>query len=326
MKKDYLKQIQVLNSTLWGNRALRPRIEEWLNNFSLSEEKDYALYMLSRLIYYNSNNIRNLLIALYRDLFRYPIIKKIREDNGHTIDEMIIEKAFYEELMNTRFLGVGNPSESGAHLLYYFRQENKIPKDLFVNTDDIIEYDSHNNLKIRDKFKNVRHFVFIDDVCGSGTQATSDDSNVKRCVSNLKGVVTKADISYFMLFGLTKGIEIVRNSKLYDKVEAVITLDETYQCFSDKSRYFNDNIHDKKIARQIAYKYGFPLAKFLAEKQGFLPYEINYVADHRALGFGNCQLLLSMHHNTPDNSLPIIWFDEDDGLWTPIFKRYNKVY
>ena len=122
MKKDYLKQIQVLNSTLWENRALRPRIEEWLNNFSLSEEKDYALYMLSRLIYYNSNNIRNLLIALYRDLFRYPIIKKIREDNGHTIDEMIIEKAFYEELMNTRFLGVGNPSESGAHLLYFAKK------------------------------------------------------------------------------------------------------------------------------------------------------------------------------------------------------------
>jgi hypothetical protein len=43
------------------------------------------------------------------------------------------------------------------------------------------------------------------------------------------------------------------------------------------------------------------------------------------LGFGDCQLLIGFHHNTPDNSLPIIWFVEPDGLpWTPIFKRYSK--
>jgi hypothetical protein len=50
------------------------------------------------------------------------------------------------------------------------------------------------------------------------------------------------------------------------------------------------------------------------------------MAVNMALGFGDCQLLLSMHHNTPDNTLPIIWFDEDEALWTPIFKRYNKIY
>lgn len=33
-----------------------------------------------------------------------------------------------------------------------------------------------------------------------------------------------------------------------------------------------------------------------------------------------------MHHNTPDNTLPIIWFDEDKSMWTPIFRRYNKNY
>ena len=29
---------------------------------------------------------------------------------------------------------------------------------------------------------------------------------------------------------------------------------------------------------------------------------------------------------TTDNTLPIIWFDEDFSIWTPIFKRYNKIY
>jgi hypothetical protein len=245
-EKDYLQQVEILNSTLWEYKAMYPRINEWLNNFKEEKEKDYALYMLSRLMYFNANNIRYLLRALYRDLFRYPIIKKIRERNNNTIDEGVIEKAFQEELKTTRFLGVGNPSESGVHLLYYFRQENKIPKNLFVNTDDIIELDSRHNIKIRNEFKNVTRFIFIDDICGSGTQATGNDSNVKRCVTNLRGVITNAEISYLMLFGLTKGIKVVKDSNLYNNVEAVEILDETYQCFSDNSRYFNDGQHDKK--------------------------------------------------------------------------------
>ena len=33
-----------------------------------------------------------------------------------------------------------------------------------------------------------------------------------------------------------------------------------------------------------------------------------------ALGFEDSQLLIGFHHNTPDNTLPIIWFDEPGGV------------
>ena len=257
---NYDKQIEILNSTLWESRALRPRVDEWLSNFATDTEKEYALYMLSRLMFFNSSNIRHLLKSLYRDLFRYPIIEEIRRTNGDTMDERLIESLYREELEKTRFLGVGNPSESGVHLLYYFRQENRIPKDLFVNTDDVVIYekDSEGNLqpKLRDKYKKVKRFVFIDDLCGSGDQATSDSSNVKRCVNNLRVFAKDAKVSYLMLFGMTKGIEIVRNSGLYHDAQAIVELDESYKCFSDQSRYFNDGIHNKEIAKDIAYHYG----------------------------------------------------------------------
>ncbi len=328
------KKIQDLNSTLWDNRVRGPRIDEWLNNFSDDLEKDYALYILSRMMYYSSLNIRSLLKSLYRDLYRYPLIKDIREKNNDTIDASIIEKQFLQELNKTRFLGVGNPSESGVHLLYFFRQENKIRRDLFVNTDDVIRYDDDNKPYINEAFKDVKRFVFIDDLCGSGIQATSDDSNVRRCVGNIRNVVDNAEISYFMLFGLSNGVEYVRNyefcgKKLYDHVEALIELDGSYRCFGDTSRFFNDGYHDKEIARNIAHKYGYKLAYDLSEKEGYTEYTSPTIAEqseYRALGWGDCQLLLSMYYNTPDNTLPIIWYDENDELWTPIFKRYNKVY
>lgn len=319
------KQIEVLNSTLWEYRVLRPRINEWLNNFETEQDKDYAMFLLSRMMYFSSSNIRNLLRALYRDLFRYPIIEEIRRTNGNTLDENLIENKFREELLHTRFLGVGNPSESGVHLLYYFRQENKIPKNLFVNTDDVIERHSDGTISLRNDFVGARRFVFIDDLCGSGQQATTD-TNVRRCVSELRSIKPDSHISYLMLFGMTEGIKVVQNSGLYDYSEAVVELNETYKCFSDKSRYFTSSKYDKTIARDMAFRYGHNLMMEYAKSLNY-PLDVQkIIAKEHALGFGNCQLLISMHHNTPDNTLPIIWFDEIDGIWSPIFKRYNKIY
>lgn len=337
-KEDIYKRIEILNFTLWENRAFKTHIEAWLNNFQNESDQDYALYMLSRMMYFGADNIRNLLKSLYRDKIRYPLIRDIRNRNGNTLDSSIIESEYLKELKNTRFLGVGNPSESGVHLLYYFRQENNIPKDLFVNTDDLILYEQDKDgivhAKLRDEFKNVKRFIFIDDLCGSGQQATSDDSNVRRCVNNLRSFSPTSNISYLILFGLKEGVKKVRDyiepstgELLYDYVDSVIELDESYKCFSDESRYFtNIENYDRKVAEDVAYRYGYPLSYYLALKQGYKPPLLELVAKHRALGFGNNQLLIGMHHNTPDNTLPIMWFDEDKSRWTPIFKRYNKNY
>ena len=46
---------------------------------------------------------------------------------------------------------------------------------------------------------------------------------------------------------------------LYDYSEAVVELDETYKCFSDKSRYFTSGKYDKTIAKDMAFRYGHNL-------------------------------------------------------------------
>ena len=325
-------KIDILNSILWDNRVLKPWIEDWLGNFK-EDERDDALYLLSKCMYFNNASIRAILRALYRDKYRTPIIQAIREANDGTLDENVIEAAYHDRLMNTRFLGVGNPSESGVHLLYYFRQENKIPKKLFVNTDDLYEVKSTGDVLLRKECASVEHIVFIDDLCGSGQQAKSDN-NVKRCVEKLRNLENPPKVSYLMMFGTTNGINIVRNAtlgnsevKLFDEAEAVMELNESYKCFSDDSRYFNDD-ESKEQVRKMVYKYGEKLMVKIVEKDypKKSEKERKEIVGDNALGFGDCQLLLSLHHNTPNNTLPIIWYDEDDEEWTPIFKRYNKVY
>lgn len=313
-------QIKTLNETLWDNKAQMPRIDAWLNNFKDETEKEYALFLLSKLMYFNDSNIRRLLQILYKDLFRYPIIEDIRKKNNNTLNEQLIENSFKDRLKKTRFLAVGDPSESGGYLLYYFRQENRLMKQLFVNIDDVFTSN-----KLKEKHGDL-NFVFIDDICGSGMQATSNGSNVKRCVEKIRDFFLNAEISYFVLFGMTDGLNNVRNSGLYDNVEAVIEIDESYRCFGGHSRFFGPRDEEKKQnIKTMAERYGYELALNIAERE-FWVKDKEAEANANKLGFKDCQLLLSMHHNTPNNTLPIIWFDEDNYNWTPIFKRYNKVY
>lgn len=330
------KKIQTLNDILWDNRVLKPSIEDWLKNFEEGDEQEEALYLLSKCMYFGHSYIRAILRSLYRDKFRSAVIQEIRAEHDGTLDGEIIEKEYKERLGRTRFLGVGNPSESGVHLLYYFRQENRIPRKLFINTDELFAVDSREEVKLSEKNKNVDRIVFIDDLCGSGSQATSN-YGVKPCVEKLRKLVHSPKISYLMMFGTTDGIKAVRDAtvkdseiKLFDEAEAVMELNESYKCFSEKSRYFKEEQKElKKQAKEMAFKYGKDLIDKIIDKDYHRKLGVQERADlieHRALGFGDCQLLLSMQHNTPNNTLPIVWFDEDDTAWTPIFRRYNKVY
>ncbi len=321
--EDLRSKIKTLNETLWENKALSPSVEKWLSNFSDDKEKLHAMYLLSKFMYFGATSIRMLLRALYRDLYRQPLIQTIRKNNNNTLDSNIIEEEFKLVEKNTRYIPVGNPSESGAHLLYFFRQENKLSKDQFVYTDEIIDYKEGKPFV---KLPETTHYVFIDDFCGSGSQVLRD-GNIKRCVTLLKELQPNAIISYFMLFATLKGKKVLIDSDLFTNVEAVIELDNTYKCFDEESRIFCKNtVCDQAYAKEISYKYGKKMLQDILEKENFPETKIEEKSDLCAHGWNDCQLLLGFFHNTPNNTLPIIWYDEDGCSWHPIFKRYNKKY
>ena len=322
-EKEIYENIDILNKILWDGRVLKPTIQEWLSNFSGKEEQDAALYLLSRCMYFNQVNTRYLLKGLFRDKYRTPILKEIRERKNDTMDEVVIEEAFRIRLMNTRFLGVGNSAESGDHMLYFFRQENGLPVNpLFTNIDELLQ-----------KNEDIEQVVFIDDLCGSGSQVRYE-KKLRECIRTLRAKENCPKISYLMLFGTTTGIHNVRNLKFkdteqrwFDEVEAEMELNETYKCFGDFSRYFKDE-EKKAKCTEMCLKYGLGMADKLTSKErpDLTGQKRDEYVRSCALGFGDCQLLLSLQHNTPNNTLPIFWFEEDGDDWKPIFKRYNKVY
>lgn len=303
-----INKIHVYYSTIWQDRREDHIWEKWLENFSINgkdceKEKLHALYLLSKFMYFGNLELRELIKCIYRDLYRYPIISQLRKDNNDTQDVCFLECNFQEKLSKTRFLGMGNPSESGVHLLYYFRQENCLQSELFINADDIFDRKILNS-RIETNLHDIsiEHYIFLDDFCGTGSQAVQYS---EKTVTSIKTINPNAVVSYFMIFGTLEGIGNIKNNTQFDNVEAIFEIDDSFKCFSKNSRYFGkkETEIDKTYCECLCRKYGDMLWS-------------------HPLGYLNSQMLLSMFHNTPDNTLPIFWAEKTN--WKPIFKRFNK--
>lgn len=295
LRNELMAKVKVLNETVWEHKLRESDIERWLANFALEEqgtnEQLHALHLLSQFMYFGARELRELLVSLYRDLYRYPIIASIRQKHGHTTDVQFLNREFESQLRTTRFRGLGNPSESGAHLLYYFRQENGLRAAQFRTSAD----------------SNVTRYVFIDDLCGSGTQA---ERYAKRILPELRKKSPHCKLFYFVLFAFSDALRYVRANTDFDSVEAVYALDDSFHCFGDRSRYYiaEEEYFSREFARQMAEGHGRQLWP------------------EHPLGYNDGQLLLGFTHNIPNNTLPIVWKGERrDGRWSPIFPRYSKV-
>lgn len=311
LMQPLMVKIKTLNETIWEARVPEPSIREWLDNFSPSNSSDlderlHALFLLSNFMYFGIREIRELLKALYRDLYRYSIVNTIRRSNGDTLDSVFIDSRFQRELAVTRFLGVGSPSESGNHLLYYFRQENNLSSNLFMYRDQIFTRGGGPK-QPQLRYPAVTRYIFIDDFCGSGKQGTEYSRDI---VEDIKRLDPSAFVAYYVLFATTQGISKVRAETAFDEAKGIYELDTSFQCFSLNSRYFRTPSEgiDRNFCEQMCRKYGAIL-----------------LADPHELGFEDSQLLIGFQHNTPDNTLPIIWYDGSGTVsWRPIFRRYPK--
>lgn len=314
-RESLLKKIMVLNEHVWEQRASLPRVESWLRNFdgkteSVEVEQLHALYWLAQFMYFGTREIRVLVRALYRDLFLRPVILETRKKLGVNVSDVDLARGVSDELDKTRFFGVGNPSESGAHILYYFRQENMLQKQHFMDAVQIFSRGASGERKLRKP--EVERYVFLDDICGSGDTAV-DYSGV--VLDDLLALNPSASVSYYCIFATSGGMKRVREeSRFGNSCGAVYELDDSYRCLSPKSRYFSGTLMegiDPNVACRMARHYG------------------NLLHPDYAAGWRDSQMLMGFHHNIPDNTLAMMWWDgawnKAGPAWTPMFKRYPKV-
>ena len=309
-------KIRTLINHAWDREVDWVEIEAWLNNFDgavfeQEEEQLSAIFAISRYMYFGKRLVREMLKSLYRDHFYSPLRQRIRRNFNGTLDPLVIAAAYEQELSGTRFIGVGNPSESGAHLLYYFRQVNYLNKDLFLDLASALTYQvSRDRTEVLYDLrqKSITRLVFFDDIVGSGTQASL---YLGQYLAGIKSNNPNIDIRFMSLFATSEGLARLNDAKLFDgKAMCLFELDNTFKAFDADSRYFSTcpTWFDKQKMLFLTEEYGKKLWPL------------------HPLGYKSGQLLIGFSHNTPDNAPPIFWASGGDISWAPAFLRYHKQY
>ncbi|QKJ22166.1 hypothetical protein [Poseidonibacter lekithochrous] len=303
-------KIDVLAESIWKEDINKLSIEKWLNNFETETEKELVLKLLSQFMYFNVKEIRTCLNTMYEDLYKTPIIQEYRkETNSFNLEEYT--NFFNHELKKTRFVLLGNPSESSSLLLYFFRQENSLRKDLFCSLSEI-----------KTIHEDIERVIIIDDLTASGSQAIKF---IKENVNDLKK--DKIKFSYYVLFATTEAIdEIMKTIKSLEiisfELKFIFKLDNTFKVCNEKSKYI-DNKEEITLLKENSETFYYDKFDFDYKEYG-LKDKDSLKKYLKSCGFKDSQLLLGFFYNIPNNTIPIIWAESDE--WTPIFKRYEKVY
>ncbi len=226
------------------------------------------------------------------------ILSKIQYKDEHMIRGAItqlakeIKNIFQDDLSFIKFFPLGeSPSSSGGMYLYDYKKELSLSEDNFPYND------------FRSNLANSKAFVFFDDIIGSGKQAT------KFANTNLKNLGIKS--YYVVLFAFEAGLRKVKKEACFEEVICGAILSDEERAFHDCSQVFTDaNLREK--LKKLCESYGKRLFP------------------RHPLGYDDSQALLSFPHNTPNNTLPIIWASTEnekaavDYPWYPIFERKKK--
>lgn len=308
---DLKTKALTLARVAWDRRDLDwPAINRWLGHFSgeccpEDIEKAHALYLFTQFTYFGSGEIRELLRSVYRDLVLYPMIETIRVGMSDSQDVSVVTGKVQENLKKTRFVALGGPSSSGAHLLYLFRQVNKLDSDLFLSVGDLPDGPVSALIK-PSKLDNVDRLVFLDDICGTGHTVEDLWNERLETFSNSNPSIR---LTYLALLGLTKGLEHVRQATGFSSDSAALyELDDSYSAQGTSSRYVD------KLPTGIDKGTLGAVLDHYSKKISSRPY-----------GYEDCGLLMGFHHNTPDNTLPLFWEEGTASTpWCPPFKRFKK--
>ena len=144
--------------------------------------------------------------------------------------------------------------------------------------------------------------IFFDDFLGTGSQFIEFIQE-----ANLEDSIKSGRCLYTPLVGHKDGIQKLRNEFPELSVGVVEKLDDNHALFHNDAISFPDSENTTELARNFYYD--------LLEKYG-----INLGGRDRR-GFGCFELVYAFEHAVPDNSLPILWWEDSSNNWKSLFTR-----
>jgi hypothetical protein len=266
-----------------GSKVTSEEVRAWLNQFDSIRAQRLMFRVLQGIRFYDAGRIRGKLAEAHA-IVRHGLTQRLQPGRQKR-DDILISY-------------LGEVGKSGVRYARLYADQNGIYSDQVVD---------HPKLAERLAAGNIQALVLVDDLLGSGDQASDFLNNLDTKVGDLlRKHETK--VVFIALCGFAAAQRRVADAidRLVLPIELHIcdTLGEDDRCFSEQSRIFPD-AGERAEALGIAESVG----KRLQRRQ--------------PLGYRNVQGTVVFEDSCPNSTLPILW--DSRGNWRPLFPRHHAL-
>jgi hypothetical protein len=325
----------------------------WLQQFPFGDDRQDAYLFIRRvLIYVGPAEMSRLVESFYSDHVQRHLVRTVAQEYGvapyHVWSAEQTATAYDKLLRRTLFIGLSE----GAHLDLVRRANSGIIGNEQVLLATYVDKDKWDKLlkdlreDLKDSAATFRVVYLIDDFVGSGTtflRKDKDSGNWKGKLRSFRQTVDGVLTSHF-------------DSALTVCVHHYIANHRAIGVIQERERSARQELGDDNWFRDVIFSFGTILPSTVpidhspvGEAQGFLRLAKTYFdpddptvknkhidegGTDASLGFSGCALPLVLEHNTPNNSVALLWADTpgndgSDGMpqrhaMRPLFRRRQR--
>lgn len=279
----------LINRGLWD--VPMARLDSWVNQFVGSEEEFFAACLLDHLIFRTSSQFEAGLRALFRSNLQGQIF------SGCADDELMVKLAGRPEI-HLRVVPVicetDPPTKSGPLVL------RRLQRIMHIRHKWICwPWQAAENIRNSE----INTVIFVDDFLGSGRQ-------FEKFFNQWGFGALREGVNYYYapVVAHETGLEYLKNNLSIVKIVSAEQLDKTHDFFSEEVW---GRLGQGVISADEAKEWYMAFAK----EKGLEPRSTG------ALGTGDLSLAFGFSHSTPNNSLPIFWYENESTGWQPLLER-----
>ena len=269
----------------------RSRLDTWIANFRSDEERYFAARVLDALIYRSDDQtislLRQLLCRVVPDHSRiHGLPNSLRQVYTALRDPNVDPRVRVVPVIPP----TAAPTKSGPVIARHLKRTLKISERWIIYPNQVVG-----------QLGSTDAIIFIDDFLGTGDQFSRFLAD-----TGLESYLSSSCFVYACLAGHEQGIGALKTLFPSLNIATVECLDDSHAIFHADAGSFPDGANSIESARDFYYD-------LLADRG------INISGPNRR-GFGHLEIVYAFEHAVPDNSLPILWWDESDQ-WQPLFDR-----
>ena len=323
---------------------------QWLNDIEEEDRDEAYKFIKEKLVFISSTQMNYLVDLLYDSIIRPILLDMATTETGmpsYKRSSNVVHNRFEIEKRSALVVGLSD----GAHTDILRRSAGFSNEQVLTNyyPDGKKLKDMLDELRKDDKLKNIekpyfRRIFLIDDFTASGKSFIRYDESDGKYHGKLKKIIDELCTRGYV----EKGQKIEHLSYLLNP-EQKIQIDILFSIATEKAKTsIKDNLDDylKSVGWQDKVEFNIHIVQLLEDKLSndiksdnnlvrVLKKDKHFVEecvisksykvgknDSPWLGFDECALPVVLAHNTPNNSLPIIW--QDAERFHGLFPRISR--